>query len=113
MGRLGIPELLIILTIIILIFGANRLPEIGRGIGKGLRNFKDSFKEGPEKAERAALTCARGRRPSSSPRARADRAVASDVVPVSAPPCSGSARADAPPLEQLPESRRDPNQPAG
>ena len=45
MGRLGIPELLIILTIIILIFGANRLPEIGRGIGKGIRNFKDSTKE--------------------------------------------------------------------
>jgi sec-independent protein translocase protein TatA len=49
MGRIGIPELLIILTIIILIFGANRLPEIGRGIGKGIRNFKDATKEGPEK----------------------------------------------------------------
>ena len=46
MGRIGIPELLIILAIIILIFGANRLPEIGRGIGKGIRNFKDSTKEG-------------------------------------------------------------------
>ncbi len=49
MGRIGIPELLIILTIIILIFGANRLPEIGRGIGKGIRNFKDATKEGPDK----------------------------------------------------------------
>ena len=48
MGRLGIPELLIILAIIILIFGANRLPEIGRGIGKGIRNFKDSTKESAE-----------------------------------------------------------------
>ena len=46
LGRIGIPELLIILAIIILIFGANRLPEIGRGIGKGIRNFKDSTKEG-------------------------------------------------------------------
>jgi sec-independent protein translocase protein TatA len=36
---------LIILTIIILIFGANRLPEIGRGIGKGIRNFKDATKD--------------------------------------------------------------------
>jgi len=45
MGRIGIPELLIILTIIILIFGANRLPEIGRGIGKGIRNFKDATKD--------------------------------------------------------------------
>ena len=50
MGRLGIPELLIILTIIILIFGANRLPEIGRGIGKGIRNFKDATKDEPEKS---------------------------------------------------------------
>jgi sec-independent protein translocase protein TatA len=50
MGRLGIPELLIILAIIILIFGASRLPEIGRGIGKGIRNFKDATKEGPEQS---------------------------------------------------------------
>ena len=42
MGRLGVPELIIILVIIIMIFGANRLPEIGRGIGKGIRNFKES-----------------------------------------------------------------------
>ena len=46
MGRIGLPELLIILVIIILIFGANRLPEIGRGIGKGIRNFKEASKEG-------------------------------------------------------------------
>jgi sec-independent protein translocase protein TatA len=45
MGRIGLPELLIILVIVILIFGANRLPEIGRGIGKGIRNFKDATKE--------------------------------------------------------------------
>jgi sec-independent protein translocase protein TatA len=45
MGRIGLPEQLIILVIIILIFGANRLPEIGRGIGKGIRNFKDATKE--------------------------------------------------------------------
>jgi sec-independent protein translocase protein TatA len=46
MGRIGLPEMLIILAIIILIFGANRLPEIGRGIGKGIRNFKDATKDG-------------------------------------------------------------------
>ncbi len=45
-GRLGLPELLIILVIIILIFGANRLPEIGKGLGKGIRNFKDATKDG-------------------------------------------------------------------
>jgi sec-independent protein translocase protein TatA len=46
LGRVGIPELVIILMIVILIFGANRLPEIGRGIGKGIRNFKDATKDG-------------------------------------------------------------------
>jgi sec-independent protein translocase protein TatA len=46
MGRIGIPELMIILAIVILIFGANRLPELGRGIGKGIRNFKDATKSG-------------------------------------------------------------------
>jgi sec-independent protein translocase protein TatA len=44
--HLGIPELIVILFIIILIFGANRLPEIGRGIGKGIRNFKDATRDG-------------------------------------------------------------------
>jgi sec-independent protein translocase protein TatA len=50
MGRIGIPELLIILAIIILIFGASRLPEIGRGIGKGIKNFKEATKEDAEKS---------------------------------------------------------------
>ena len=45
-GRLGVPELVIILIIIIVIFGANRLPDIGRGIGKGIRNFKDATRDG-------------------------------------------------------------------
>lgn len=45
--RLGLPELLVILFIIILIFGANRLPELAKGIGKGIKNFKDSQKDDP------------------------------------------------------------------
>ena len=46
---LGIPELIVILFIIILIFGASRLPEIGRGLGKGIRNFKDATRSGAER----------------------------------------------------------------
>lgn len=56
MGRLGIPELLIILAIIILIFGASRLPEIGRGIGKGIRNFKDATKHDADDERRKTGT---------------------------------------------------------
>ena len=48
MFGIGMPELLIILGIAILVFGATRLPEIGSGIGKAIRNFKKSIKETPE-----------------------------------------------------------------
>ena len=44
MGRLGLPELLVILAIVIVIFGANRLPGLGRGIGDAIREFKDGLK---------------------------------------------------------------------
>lgn len=47
-GPIGLPEMLIILAIVILIFGANRLPELGKGIGAGIKNFKTSMKEGSE-----------------------------------------------------------------
>jgi sec-independent protein translocase protein TatA len=45
---LGIPELIVVILLIILMFGASRLPEIGRGLGKGIRNFKESTREGSE-----------------------------------------------------------------
>ncbi len=48
-GPLGLPEILIILAIVILIFGANRLPELGRGIGAGIKNFKSGIKDESEK----------------------------------------------------------------
>ena len=45
MGRIGLPELLVILVIVVLIFGANRLPQLGRGVGSAIKNFKDGMKE--------------------------------------------------------------------
>ena len=47
-GSLGVPELLILLLIVIIIFGAGKLPQLGKGLGEGIRNFKDSVKTGEE-----------------------------------------------------------------
>lgn len=48
MFGIGMPELIIILVIILVIFGAGKLPEIGRGIGEAIRNFRKSSTEPPE-----------------------------------------------------------------
>ena len=44
-GGLGMPELLVILVIVLIIFGANKLPQIGEGLGKGIRNFKKGIQK--------------------------------------------------------------------
>lgn len=44
-GTFGIQELLIIFLILVLMFGATKLPQIGRGIGEGIRNLKAGLKE--------------------------------------------------------------------
>jgi sec-independent protein translocase protein TatA len=41
----GTQELIIILIIVILIFGVNKIPQLGKGLGEGIRNFKSSIKE--------------------------------------------------------------------
>jgi sec-independent protein translocase protein TatA len=48
MFGIGMPELLIILVIILIIFGAGKLPEIGGAIGKGIKNFKKASREPEE-----------------------------------------------------------------
>jgi sec-independent protein translocase protein TatA len=44
-GRLGGPELLMIALLIVLLFGASRLPEIGKGLGSGIRKFKSGLRD--------------------------------------------------------------------
>jgi sec-independent protein translocase protein TatA len=50
MGPFGFQELLIIFLIIVVIFGASKIPQLGRGLGEGIRNFKRGLK-GDEPAE--------------------------------------------------------------
>lgn len=56
MFGLGTGELLIILLITLLVFGASRLPELGKGLGQGMRSFRDALKgaEKPDAEPKAA-----------------------------------------------------------
>lgn len=48
MGAIGIREILFLLVVLALIFGAKRLPDLARGLGSGIRNFKGSLRPGAE-----------------------------------------------------------------
>jgi sec-independent protein translocase protein TatA len=46
LGPIGVTELIIILVIVVILFGVNKLPKLGKGLGEGIRNFKDSVRSG-------------------------------------------------------------------
>jgi sec-independent protein translocase protein TatA len=51
MPNLGVPELLIILAIVLLIFGYSRLPQLGKGLGQSIRNFKQGLRSSNDDAD--------------------------------------------------------------
>jgi sec-independent protein translocase protein TatA len=48
-GKIGVPELLIVLGIALLIFGPRKIGELGKGLGEGIRSFKSAVREGEQK----------------------------------------------------------------
>ena len=52
LGMLGTQELIIILIIVVLVFGVNKIPQLGKGLGEGIRNFKSSIKEISEDSDK-------------------------------------------------------------
>ena len=52
MFGLGISEILLILLIVILVFGSSRIPELGRGLGEGIKNFKKGIKGEEEQGKK-------------------------------------------------------------
>ncbi|HKD86789.1 MAG TPA: twin-arginine translocase TatA/TatE family subunit [Terriglobales bacterium] len=55
-GKIGLPELLVIVFIALLIFGPKKLGELGKGLGEGIRNFKSSMNEGSSTSNTASTT---------------------------------------------------------
>jgi sec-independent protein translocase protein TatA len=55
-GSLGAPELLIILAIVVVIFGATRIGDIGKGIGRGIKEFRKEIREGQDDADASKKT---------------------------------------------------------
>ena len=51
MPHLGVPELLIILIIVVLVFGVGKLPEVGASLGKAIRGFREATEQKPEEDE--------------------------------------------------------------
>jgi sec-independent protein translocase protein TatA len=90
---------LVVLVILLLVFGARRLPEIGRSLGTGLREFKDSLTGAGERDERPAVTAGSPAHP------------AEPQAPEAAPPASerpaATAQAGPPTPGQAPEPSRD------
>ena len=51
-GKLGLPEILVILAIALLIFGPSKLADLGKGLGEGIKNFKSAVKDGDQDPEK-------------------------------------------------------------
>ena len=60
---LGATELLIILVIVIIIFGVNKIPQLGKGLGEGIKNFKSAIKSAHDEPDEKPEDKAKGEKP--------------------------------------------------
>ena len=51
-GKLGLPEILLLLAVALLVFGPSKLADLGKGLGEGIKNFKSAVKDGEEGSEK-------------------------------------------------------------
>ena len=70
LATFGIWELVVILLIVVVIFGAARLPQLGGAMGKAIRNFRKSFKDGPRDVKGEAHRVEEGQQPGELPPAK-------------------------------------------
>jgi sec-independent protein translocase protein TatA len=115
-GSVGIWEVILILAVLLLVFGAKRLPEIGAALGKGIREFKGSVKDIENEINRPADRSNLPRSESSSPRSELPRSEAphapprQDPEPREAPGAQEAPRVrEAPRAEEAPPPRDDVN----
>jgi TatA/E family protein of Tat protein translocase len=86
---IGGPELLIILVIILLLFGAKKLPELAKGLGKSMKEFKKATQEVQDDFQEAMDSVDSDKKPSSPPPAEAREKVASEPETAAAPEKKG------------------------
>ncbi len=99
MGTFGPMEIGLILLILLLVFGAKRIPEIARGLGKGLREFKDATKD-----VQRELTVDANKNAAYRPQPPAQAAPQPQAPPAQQPPAQPAQAASPPPAQAAPDA---------